>query len=249
MLIMNIAPVSEFDASANYYKFRTPYIPKLFEALSKRLPLNEDARILDICCGNGQIAAGLTPFIGAAIGMDFSPEMLTRAIKHEKITYIQHDINNEPIVLPEIMDHFFIGRAIHWIETAALRQIIDSYLKAGGSIVILGSGWSSETLWLKSFLEIQRKYSNNRKIDYQGRTKLKEAGFELIERVEIKARTKCSINYLIKNILSYNNRFGNIIGNLEEFRQNIAAFAAPHQGPDGFLEATVVSWAIVYRKV
>ena len=70
-----------------------------------------------------------------------------------------------------------------------------------------------------------------------------------MERVQIKARTTCSVDYLVKNSLSYNFSFDKIIANLEEFKQTIAALAAPHQGPDGLLKATIVSWAMIYRKI
>jgi SAM-dependent methyltransferase len=210
---------------------------------------SKNSKILDLACGNGQISAGLSPFIGNAFGVDFSTEMLAKAIKNEKISYIHHDINSKSIILPEVLDHFFIGRAIHWIDIAALRKIIGSYLRPGGSIVILGAGWSSETRWLRPFLEVQSRYSSKRKIDFIGKEKLKEVGFELIERLEIKARTTCSIDYLVKNSLSYNRTYSNIIVKIEEFQQAIAALAAPHQRTDGFLDATVVSWALVYRKV
>ena len=36
---MNIADPKEFDDASNYYKYRTPYIPKIFETLSERLEL------------------------------------------------------------------------------------------------------------------------------------------------------------------------------------------------------------------
>jgi SAM-dependent methyltransferase len=246
---MNIASSIEFDAPADYYKFRTPYIPKLFEALSEKLAFNENTQILDLDCGSGQIAGGLSPFIGNAIGIDFSEQMLARAEKHANIRYIRNDINHDPVVLPDLMDHFFIGRAIHWIDASALRKTIDNCLRPGGSILIMGSGWSSETAWLAPFLTMRQKYAPNRNLDHRGQSKLKEVGFELIERVQIKARTTCSVDYLVKNSLSYNFSFDKIIANLEEFKQTIAALVAPHQGPDGLLNATIVSWAMIYRKI
>jgi hypothetical protein len=49
--------------------------------------------------------------------------------------------------------------------------------------------------------------------------------------------------------LSCNGVFDNIIASLEEFKQTIGAFAVPNQSADGRLDATIVSRAMVFRKV
>ena len=49
--------------------------------------------------------------------------------------------------------------------------------------------------------------------------------------------------------LSCKGVFDNIIASLEEFKQTIGAFAVPNQNADGRLDATIVSRAMVFRKV
>src|SRR5262249_23851285 len=124
-----------FDAVSGHYRYRLPYHIKFFEKLSGKLTLTLKSKILDICCGNGQLSVGLADKIRKSVAIDNSSAMLSIATQHPSILYLNHDINSPPLPPPftnEKFDHFLIGRAIHWIRTSSLQDAIAKNLNAGG---------------------------------------------------------------------------------------------------------------------
>ena len=81
-----------FNAAPESYRYRLPYHRKFFEELSKKLNLTLESRILDICCGNGQLSVGLADKIKKSVAIDNSSGMLSVAPHHPNIVYLNHDI-------------------------------------------------------------------------------------------------------------------------------------------------------------
>ncbi|HZR48943.1 MAG TPA: methyltransferase domain-containing protein [Streptosporangiaceae bacterium] len=65
-----------------YHKYRRGYPAGVFDVLARTLNLTEDDIAVDLGCGTGQITVPLAGRVGAVIGMDPSPDMLSRA-RHE----------------------------------------------------------------------------------------------------------------------------------------------------------------------
>jgi SAM-dependent methyltransferase len=61
---------------------RPDQIELLVAAITQRLDLRSDDTLLDLCCGNGLITARLAPFCGAAVGIDYSLELIEVAREH-----------------------------------------------------------------------------------------------------------------------------------------------------------------------
>ena len=139
-----------FDNNSSLYDHRLKYHKLFFKEISKQLALKGDEYICDLCCGNGQIASGLIKYVGSALGIDSSSNMLNLATRHERISYLHHDINDEPISVDNIeptFDYLFIGHAVHWINKDSLDKIITRNLNKNGRIIILGNHWDPNTTW------------------------------------------------------------------------------------------------------
>src|SRR5215470_1485902 len=124
---MTEAIKNSFNAVSEAYRYRLPYHGKFFEKLSEKLSLTSESKILDICCGNGQLSLGLADKIKKSVAIDYSCGMLSVATPHPNIIYLNHDINSPPFppsLTNEKFDHFLLGRAIHWIRIDSLLDAI-----------------------------------------------------------------------------------------------------------------------------
>ena len=165
-----------FQTASDFYGYRVPYHPRFFTDVSAALNCHSDTTVLDICCGLGQLSVGLCGHIGRAVAVDFSEQMISRAVKHDRIEYLHYDINsNTPApasISSSTFNHFVIGRAIHWIERDKLQTLAHSSLDQDGSIVICGASFSAENPWLSAFTALREAFSHREpRKDYTGKEK------------------------------------------------------------------------------
>ena len=64
-----------------YEKFRPPYPAEFFRAVSRRLELRKEHRLIDLGTGPGLLALGFAPYVGRIVGVDPEPGMLAAARK------------------------------------------------------------------------------------------------------------------------------------------------------------------------
>jgi SAM-dependent methyltransferase len=243
-----------FDRTAEYYGCRLPpYVAELFSRIASLLDFDEETKILDLGCGQGEVSGGLSGYIGSAVGLDFSPKMLELAHKDNKITYVQHDINAAPYVAETEFDHFFIGRAIQWIHAKNLQMTIDTNLRKGGAVAILGTDWAKETQWLGAYREVRRRYGQGRRrpdarepgrpLERYGRAKLASMGVEPVERLVRKYPLCLTVEDLLKNVLSYV-----FVENIDKLRNDLFGGLSDFLAPDNTLVATIENWALIYKR-
>jgi SAM-dependent methyltransferase len=243
-----------FNAASESYRYRLPYHRKFFEELSKKLTLTPESKILDICCGNGQLSVGLADKVKKSVAIDNSSGMLAIAAQHPSIEYLNHDINSSPLptsLTNERFDHFLIGRAIHWIRTNSLEDAVTKNLNTGGCIVTCGAGWSSNTVWLGNFQRARSSYRDGDKRDfaakdYRGESKLAQIGFTVIDILDIRYQVNCDLDFLLNNAMSYSSSAKKIQTNLDDFKKTLADRMRPFLR-DGILSGEASSWALIYR--
>jgi SAM-dependent methyltransferase len=237
-----------FNAVSENYRYRLPYHRKFFEELSKKLSLTSESKILDVCCGHGQLSVGLANKIKKAVAIDSSPGMLSHAIQHPSIIYINHDINSPPLsgsLMHERFDHFLIGRAIHWIRTVSLQDAIVRNLNAGGRIVVCGAGWSSNTVWLEDFQSMRRSYGDGRKREFYGKSKLSRIGFEVIDTIDVRYQVNCDLNFLLSHAMSFTSCQKRIEADLDNFKETLSDRMRPFL-KNGILSGEASCWALIY---
>ena len=247
------------NAQAKYYKYRTPYIPKLFAELEKKLQISNQSILLDLCCGCGEVSEGFAKGnCNKIYALDGSKDMLNLAYINEKIEYSCIDINSKLFECPEPVDFFVIGRAIHWIEPKKLQDLVHKNMKENGTIIILSSQWDSDEPWFPIFNSVQLKYVKqlnlvekitSRKLDFTGQKTMQEIGFIEVEKFHVQTTGQFNINWLINHVLS-NNYAENLIAleaNLFDFKAEMHKNLTPFL-KKGKILAKFTSWAIIYRR-
>lgn len=147
---MNIKEM--FDSIADRYDFLNNLISlgqhkKIKKHTVKSLPLQKESKVLDLCCGTGDIAILLSESFDKKIGItavDFSENMLDiamkRAKKHTNIAFIQGDAFNLPFS-DEEFDAVFISFGLRNLPDLRKAVIeMKRVLKTGGYLVNLDTG-------------------------------------------------------------------------------------------------------------
>lgn len=240
------------DPQAPFYKFRTPYLPDFFKELSSKLSLDQSTKLIDLCCGNGELSAGIVNYVKGVYAVDGSEEMLRYAIKHPSIRYFQADINVDSFKSPDVVNHILIGRAIHWIKSESLNGLVRDNLIEDGKVVICSSEWAGDPKWYPIYSEIIEEYRKLRKgfgFDFTGRETLTKIGFKESTRFSVSRLVEFDLNYLINHSLSisYGESLEKMLKNLDSFSLDIKTKIGPIC-KDKKLIAKVTSWAIVYEK-
>ncbi len=237
---------------AKYYKYRAPYLKAFFSSAANELHLTRDSRLVDVCCGNGDLATGFSGLVGRIYAFDGSEEMLSIAPRLQNVVYSQHDVNATTFKAPESIDYLFIGRAIHWIETRSLIELIQANLGPSGGVAICMANWDPSATWYRPFHQLLAKYraSQGPQLDQTGLTKLGEAGFEVVERVAVRTKATFDLGYLVLHALSrsYGEAFVRISADLDQFKRALASDVAPTARKDGKFEGDINNWALVYRR-
>jgi malonyl-CoA O-methyltransferase len=99
-------------------------------------------RILDLGCGNGNIAAKIQWPYQRFVGVDFSPEMLELHPKDEKIECRLGDFNEDGLfeeLVKEKFDHVFSASSLQWAEDLDTTLYQISQLNAPVSLAIFTS--------------------------------------------------------------------------------------------------------------
>jgi demethylmenaquinone methyltransferase / 2-methoxy-6-polyprenyl-1,4-benzoquinol methylase len=128
-----IAPV--YDAMN---RMMTAGLDRRWRRLTVAAAVRPDDRVLDVCCGTGDLAIAALPLAGAVVGLDFSEAMLERARrKAPVIDWVQGDALALPFA-DGSFDAATVGFGVRNVEDleralAELRRV----LRPGGRVGIL----------------------------------------------------------------------------------------------------------------
>ncbi len=241
--------VDPHSKSAAHYRYRTRYAPLLFAETSRRLGLDSRSRLLDLCCGTGELAKGLSPYAGYIQAIDGAQGMIDLAEPHPRIDFVRADIN-QPQITNELASatfhHIFIGRAIAYISIERLRIIAEKSLDPDGAVVVCGSGLNPAVPWVARFRKLRESYAKIRG-DFHGLAKLARLGFELSDQVITETPLVCDKAFLINHALSYALTHDSIRKDLDRFVKVLDTMIKPYITSKG-LEGSVLSWALIYRR-
>lgn len=138
MLASNI-----FEGAAFYYARYQPEYPKsLFNILGDKLNLSRDSKLLDLGCGTGQIALGISDKVGHIDCIDPNREMLDEA---RRLTS-QKDVRNISFLetTSEALDPSYrgygaatIASAFHWMDRSRVLESLGDRLQPRGGIAVV----------------------------------------------------------------------------------------------------------------
>lgn len=235
---------------AKYYKYRPPYLNEFFTHLASKLTIQQDDSVLDLCCGRGELANGVSKFAKNIYAVDGSPEMLAHSFKDEKIHYHLSNVNLGFLPFEDKFNHILIGTAIHWIRDDALTSIINNNLAPNGKICII-----HRTLELvdqevdHSLRMLNSKYGArfDRKPDFFGADKLEKSGFHDAARFKLEKMVNFDLKYLYLNQVSraYGVFQRNILSNSSNYKKDFIALISDHLNRSQF-SAKVKNYAAIY---
>src|SRR6185312_4644820 len=129
--------------AALYEQFRPPYSPEFFRAVVERLRLGKQHALIDLGTGPGLLALGFAPYVARITGVDPEPKMLDAARaaavrQRQTLTLIEgraEDLGSEI----GRFDLVTIGRALHWMDEAALGPLFQRLVTADGVVAVCAS--------------------------------------------------------------------------------------------------------------
>ncbi len=133
---------SMFDRIAPVYdvmnRVMTAGLDRSWRRLAVEAVVQPGDRVLDACCGTGDLALAAEREGGVVTGLDFSPEMLARARrKSASITWVQGDLLDLPFAAASF-DAASVGFGVRNVDDleASLREL-RRVLRPGGRLAIL----------------------------------------------------------------------------------------------------------------
>ena len=240
-----------FGDGAGYYKGRTPYSGAFFRKLAIELNLDKTTAILDLACGRGELALGLSPYAGSIVGTDQSKAMLEIASKSNwrNVAFRQHDLNESPFASETKFDVVTIGRAIPYIKPPMLKQTLSRSLRRGGAVVICGAGMGADTVWFGAYQKIRRRFTERKeRLDFRGIQKMTSINFRLAKAVNDTVSASYDIEDILNHALSYHTQTKMILENKHEFLLALENELAPFRGNNGTYSASEHSWGLIFQE-
>jgi SAM-dependent methyltransferase len=212
--------------------------------------LSKESFVLDLGCGTGELAVGLAPYCGSALGIDRSSEMLSaRRSVPENVRLLEADLNSGTPDVPQRADLVTIGRALHFLKPETLLPFLASSAMPSASVVICNSRIHRRTPWAEAYNSLVASYVERIKHpDFYGR--LFFAGSVWLPGRQ--ARAPCTITLSVRDVVSHTLSFPRyadaILRHEQEFSDRLRALLAPHCVSGDHVAAAVVSEGVEYRR-
>lgn len=237
---------------APYYKYRAPYVEELFAGLAQKIGLNSRSRLLDVCCGSGEVAVRLAGHAGKIYAIDGSAEMMSFAPTRDNVFYAQCDVNTTIFRADEPIDHIFVGRAMHWVGIDGLKNLIDANLGPRGTVVTCTALYLPNQPWQPALERVLQKYGKQPgkgQVDVAGIPKLGALGFEVADRLQFTRRARFDLRQLMLVQLSYGHGalFSNVTANMDRFMDDLGTELSGYLR-NGSLESVHLNWALIFRR-
>lgn len=135
------------STEAYYAEYRPDYPAAAVRELAARFGLDDEARVLDLGCGAGQLAVPFATHAGEVVGMDPNPTMLEYAAERaadagvENVKWVEgSDADLDESLAPLRLTT--MGRAFHWMEQEQTLATLDEITELGGGVALFSdSEW------------------------------------------------------------------------------------------------------------
>jgi SAM-dependent methyltransferase len=237
-----------------YQEFRPPYPGEFFRTVAERLGFTQQHRLIDLGTGPGLLALGFAPYVGRIVGVDPEPAMLAAARENaaregKRFTLIEGHAEALPAEIGRF-DVVTIGRALHWMERAAVAAMFDRLLTPDGVIVVCASGSAADgrNAWLDTYNEARRLWSGS---EPAGRHRgalaaaLEGSRFQEIDEIRVEASQAISATDLAQRVLTFSSSSPAILGDkADAMLRDVEARLAPFSH-NGKLSEIVIATAKV----
>jgi ubiquinone/menaquinone biosynthesis C-methylase UbiE len=255
--------MGRFASTAELYEqFRPAYPPEFFREVAQKLHLSKQHRLLDIGTGPGLLAIGFARYAGHVTAIDPEPAMLAAARRATaRAGQSVHLIEGRAEDLPAEAGSFdvvTVGRALHWIDRAALGSLFARLVAPDGALVICGCSpaRNGRNAWLETYNSARRAWSPEALWSESGKGErtprdlialLEGTGFKAVDVVRVETVDEVSASYLARRVLTFSSSSPAALGDrVEAMLADVEARLAPF-GRDGLITEIVVSRADIAR--
>ncbi|MFC4359336.1 class I SAM-dependent methyltransferase [Halobium salinum] len=142
-------PADRFASTESHYAAHRPaYGDQALDYLRDRFALDDDARVLDLGCGTGQLSIPLAPSVGQVVGVDPNEAMLEEARRGAEAAGVD---NAEWVVgsdadLGTMRDDLAplrlttMGRSFHWMDQGRTLDHLHGATEPGGGVALVTDG-------------------------------------------------------------------------------------------------------------
>ncbi len=228
----------DFSEVGPAYTWRFPYFAKFFEQIAIAAELNDKSFVLDLACGTGELAVGMSPYCGEVLGIDKSQEMLS--LRRELPANVRFLQGRPPIGVHKHPAPRFAGdhRTRHPLSRPKRRDAVPGVCGRGTGPRAGLCGRYVQSRSLASAIQ-----SSVRPLpEAQGR-----AGIRLVRlffansrwkegrTIEIRGTFRCRPEGIFRNALSHENLSEGILADQERFLLELRQILAPYQDAAGII--------------
>jgi predicted TPR repeat methyltransferase len=257
--------MGRFATTAEFYEqYRPPYPVEFFRTVAQKLTLDKRHALVDLGTGPGVLALGFAPYVGRVVGVDPETAMLAAARgaaarEGAHVTFIEGRAEDLPVEIGSF-DVVTIGRALHWMDHAALGPVFARLVAPGGAIAICASfsARDGSNPWLEDYDAARRRWSDEELLSGSRRGEhahrnpadvLGPLGFGVVDTIRVHATHEVNAADLARRVLTFSSSSPAALGDradamLADIEARLLPFAR-----DGILQETLMSAASVARRV
>ncbi len=241
----------EFDNIANSYGGRTPYLPKFFGVLARELNFGPQTHVLDIACGRGELAVGISPYVGRVFAIDESRAMIeeVKSQPTKNIEYLNARIEDLTGARYKNAGAILVGRALRYLPRDKALNFFENVLPVGAAIVACTSAIPNAVPWRGTFDEVRVKYGyrkgtqNFRESDYFSNTR-----FVFSNTPIVRAEASFTFDSLLKNALSFRSISELPADRLSDFKKDLADALQPYLNENDEFSGFIQTAGAIFRK-
>ena len=241
------------ETIAKAYGGRAPYHPELFKELIKRsFGSGQIGKMLDLCAGRGEVLEGFRPWVREITAADASTDMIGARVEDEGVDWISVDVNSEQLFTKLDGHHFNLvtaGRSIQYIDEQTLVEIRSRLMASDSFFVTLQSGLSQQNPWLPLYRKVRQEFFSRGQSRWDGlaREKMKNAGFQHLNDVQLVYRDRWTIERLFSLMSSYSSYGSEVPGKEERLKSALRQELGSHL-VEGKLNVAISNTACLFHR-
>ncbi|WP_024506689.1 class I SAM-dependent methyltransferase [Bradyrhizobium sp. ARR65] len=240
-----------------YAQFRPPYPPAFFRTVAERLGFSKQHALIDLGTGPGLLALGFAAYVGRIVGVDPEPAMIAAAreaavrtgqafaLIEGRAEQLPHDVGTFEVVT--------IGRALHWMDRAAIAALFERLVAPNGVIVVCSarSAADGRNPWLDEYNAARQFWSGTDGSAHHRQDLAALLGgtrFRLAETIEVESNHEITPRDLAQRVLTFSTSSPAVLGDkagamLADVERRMQRFSR-----EGVITEIVVSKAEIARE-
>lgn len=160
------------NVAKNYAKYRNDLPSELLDSLRLRGIVFHDKKVADLGSGSGVLCRVLQQEGAAVVGVEPSVELIEEAkaidgIEGYSIEYV-NSFSEDTSLKEDAYDYVTVLRAWHWFNADKTLSEIKRILKKDGSLIVMDSGFLSNSKIVKDTLELIKNHMPNGELKSPG---------------------------------------------------------------------------------